>query len=149
MDERRPFPKGALVGAAALIGFTMLVVGAARVTGTVSPALPGTESVESLALHFEDRADGAVVVIDDADERVIDVLEPGSNGFVRGALRGLARERHRRDIGPQSPFILTYWDNERVSLHDPMTGARIDLGAFGPTNQWAFARLLEGVGRER
>jgi putative photosynthetic complex assembly protein len=66
----------------------------------------------------------------------------GTNGFVRGVLRGLARERRLNDVGAQPPFQLTRWSDGRLSLDDPATGRRIDLVAFGPTNAGAFAQLL-------
>jgi len=73
---------------------------------------------------------------------VVEVLEPGTNGFVRGVLRGLARDRKLRGIGPQPPFELTRWTDGRLSLTDTATGREIELDAFGPTNVGAFARLL-------
>ena len=75
--------------------------------------------------------------------RTVTVLAPGSNGFIRGVLRGLVRERKRRGIGAETPFRLSYLTDGRLLLADPATGRVIDLGAFGPTNTAAFARLLE------
>ena len=70
------------------------------------------------------------------------VLPSGEGGFVRGVLRGLARERRAHDIGSQPPFVLTRWSNGLLSLEDPETGRRVDLNAFGHTNKGAFARFL-------
>jgi putative photosynthetic complex assembly protein len=98
--------------------------------------------VESRELRFEDRDDGAVAVYEAADGATVDVLAPGTNGFVRGVMRGLARERKRQEIGQQPPFRLTRWADGRLTLDDTATGRRIELAAFGPTNTGAFARLL-------
>ena len=57
-------------------------------------------------------------------------------------MRGMARERHREDIGAQTPFTLTRWTDGTVSLQDRATGRTINLDAFGPTNAEAFARLF-------
>ena len=93
-------------------------------------------------LRFEDRADGGIDVIDARLGRRIDTVAPGSNGFLRSAMRGLVRERKRRGIGDALPFALSARADGRLILLDPGTGRRIDLEAFGPTNAGAFAQLL-------
>jgi len=138
----RPFPRRALIGAAALIGFTLLAAAFARVSGLGTTQFPEAPAVEVRELRFEDRKDGAVAVYDARNEHLVSVLAPGTNGFARGALRGLARERKRQEIGAESPFRLVRWGDGRLSLEDPQTGRRIDLGAFGPTNADVFARLV-------
>jgi putative photosynthetic complex assembly protein len=142
------FPRGALLGAATLVGFALMAATAARVGGIGSPTLiPTATPTLSRELRFEDRPDGAVAIHDVREGRVVDVLPPGSNGFVRGVLRGLARERKRQEIGQQPPFRLTLWDDGRLSLQDQTTGRQIELQAFGPTNLAAFARLLPAGGK--
>jgi putative photosynthetic complex assembly protein len=76
-------------------------------------------------------------------QRPLAVLDPGTNGFVRGVLRGLARERRRQGLGSEIPFHLAQRADGRLTLVDPATERVIDLKAFGPTNTQAFARLLE------
>lgn len=93
------------------------------------------------ALHFEDMADGAIGVIDAATGERIDTIQ-GEQGFMRGALRSLARERKRRGIGQEQAFELIARKDGRLTLHDPATLARIDLESFGPTNASVFVRLL-------
>jgi len=68
---------------------------------------------------------------------------PG-NGFVRGVMRGMARERHFRGVGMTPPFTLTLWQNGTLSLVDKATGRAIELGSFGPDNRAAFAALMPG-----
>jgi putative photosynthetic complex assembly protein len=131
-----------LWGAAALIGFTIVSAGAARV-GVIGPEQkPAAEAAAIRDLRFKDRADGAVTVHEASDDRLVAVLPPGGDGFIRGAMRGLARERRQKEVGPEPPFRLTRWDNGRLSLEDTGTGRRVDLEAFGPTNAQAFGRLL-------
>jgi putative photosynthetic complex assembly protein len=142
-NRNRRFPLGALVGAAALIGFSLLAAGIARFGGIGTTYVPAAGIVESRELRFEDRADGAVTVSEVGSERVVDVLAPGTNGFVRGVLRGLVRERKREELGSAPPFLLTRWSDGRLSIEDAATHVRIELIAFGPTNVAAFARFLQ------
>ena len=83
-----------------------------------------------------------MLVYDARDHQLVDTLAPGSNGFIRVVLRGLARERKLGDIGAQPPFRLTRYASGQITLTDTSTGKQIDLGAFGSTNTEAFARLM-------
>jgi putative photosynthetic complex assembly protein len=144
MSEHKhpPFPRGALLGAAALVGLALVATGFARLSGIGTTHPPEAGPITSRDLRFEDRADGAVAVYDAENDKVVDVLAPGTNGFVRGVLRGLARDRKLQKIGTEPPFRLTRWDDGRLSIEDSVTHQRIELGSFGPTNAAAFARLL-------
>jgi putative photosynthetic complex assembly protein len=135
-------PRGALIGAGALIGMTLMMVALVRLGIIDIRPEPEAAVSQRLVLQFEDGADGSVVVHDVGDGEVLTVLQPGEGGFTRGVLRALVRERRQHDIGATKPFALTRWQDGRLSLEDLSTGRRIDLGAFGPTNAAAFARLL-------
>lgn len=143
------FPRGALLGAAGLIGISLLMASVGRLTGVGISHVPEAAPLESRDLRFQDRADGAVTIYEGRSDRLVDVLPPGSNGFIRGVLRGLVRERKRSDIGPQLPFRLTRWANGGLSLEDLANGHRIELVSFGHTNADAFARLLTVSGESR
>jgi putative photosynthetic complex assembly protein len=135
-------PRAALLGAGSLVVGSLLLVGFARLTG-YRPAQPdASRIVASSELRFEDRADGAVLVYSSPQDHLIDTLPPGTNGFVRGVLRGLVRERRADLIGAAPPFRLTRWADGRLSLDDPSTGRHVDLEVFGPTNAAAFAHIL-------
>ncbi len=138
----RPFPRGVLIAAGALLGLSLVAAASARITGIGTTPNPTAAEVERFAFHFDDRADGAVVVRSAVDGSTVRVLEPGTHGFVRSVVRGLARERRARGIGPEPAFHLTHWADGRLSLDDPATGRTVELGAFGPTNAGAFAQLL-------
>jgi putative photosynthetic complex assembly protein len=131
-----------LLGAAALLLLSLLLVSVARWSGHGPEKLPASAVIESYELRFEDRADGAVLVYLSAGDRLVDTLQPGTNGFVRGVLRGLVRERRADHVGPTPPFRLTRWADGRLSLDDPTTGRHVDLEVFGPTNAGAFADIL-------
>jgi len=135
-----PFPAWVLYCAAGLIAFSLISVGLVRITGN-GPDQRVAATIAERTLRFEDRSDGGVAVLDGKNGELVAVLR-GEQGFVRGTLRALTRERHSRGIGNGPPFTLTAYNDNRMSLFDPMTGARIDLEAFGPTNMGEFARFL-------
>jgi putative photosynthetic complex assembly protein len=135
-------PRGALFGAAVLVITSLLLVTVARITGYKPEQPPASTVVESYALRFEDRGDGGVLVYDDASGMLAYTMQPGTNGFIRGVLRGLARDRRADRVGSSPPFTLTRWANGRLSLDDPSTGRHVDLEVFGPTNSAAFADIL-------
>ncbi len=138
----RPIPRGVLIGAAVLIAATIALAAVARLTGVGSLRVVSSAAVESRDLRFTDQRDGSIVITDATTQAVISVAAPGTNGFIRGALRGLVRERRQHGIGAGPPFRLVRWADGRLTIEDPATGRVIDLVAFGPTNIAAFAVLL-------
>jgi len=142
-------PRGPLLGAAILIGVTIVAAGAVRLTGVGSSRVADAPTATERAFRFEDRSDGGISVFDAASERQVDQVAPGTNGFLRGTLRGLARERKRQGIGPEEPFRLIAHVDGRLTLVDPATGRRVDLESFGPTNAAVFYRLLVADGGPR
>lgn len=139
-------PRLAVAAAAVLIVLTLLATAGSRITGLGTTQLAPSTAVDTRALRFSDRDDGAVVVVDARLGSTVEVLEPGTNGFLRGVLRGLARERRLAGIGQEPAFLLTRWADGRLSLQDPSTGRVINLEAFGPTNAGVFVRLLGPAG---
>lgn len=137
------FPKGALIGAAGLVTLSLFAAGVGRLTGLGTTMLPEVAPIESRELRFVDRADGSVAIYDEASNRLVYSVDPGTGGFVRGVLRGLARERRLERLANEPPFRMTHWADGRLSIEDPLTERRVDLGAFGPANAGAFARIFE------
>ena len=136
------FPRGALIGAALLVAFTVTSAAVSRISGLGTVQMPEAALVESRPLRFEDMRDGSIRVTDARTGQVAASVEPGTNGFIRGTLRGLARERKRQGIGIELFFVLICWVDGRLSLEDPTTNRVVELDAFGPTNGGAFAQLL-------
>ncbi len=129
-----------------LLAFVGLVLALVTVDSLTSPGpgvAPDATPVDSRDLVFEDQADGSITVYDARDGATAGVIAPGGDGFLRGTLRALARERRLLGIGDAPPFRITLWDDGGLSLRDLSTGQRIDLRAFGASNAEAFARLLE------
>ena len=91
-------------------------------------------------LRFEDRPNGDVAVMDGTSTVEI-TRYVGEQGFVRGILRTLSRERMRRGIGSGPVFELIGHADGRLTLLDPATGQRITLESFGPTNMASFVML--------
>lgn len=142
---------GVFPGAALLVGATLVGASLAYAAWETKSADATFETDPSPAialrpLLFEDRADGAVVVRDGVDASEIEVFASGTNGFVRGAMRGLARERRKHGVGRDVPFQLVLRQDGRLQIADPVTSASIDLVAFGPSNVAPFARILEKTG---
>lgn len=141
-----PFPRGPLLAAAALVGLAIVAVAFVRLTGIGSAHFPDAAAITVRELRFEDQSDGSVAVYDARGNELVEVLT-GSNGFLRGTLRGLARERKRSGLGPTQPFRLVGHSDGRLTLEDPATGRRVDLESFGSTNVAVFAQLMQ-AGRD-
>ena len=135
-------PKAGVLAAAALVLFSLATVTTVRLTGMGGVHVTLPAPVESRDLQFQDGQNGAVLVYDATSRELVDTLAPGSNGFVRVVLRGLARERKLGDIGAQPPFRLTRYVNGQITLTDTSTGKLVDLAAFGSSNTASFARLM-------
>ena len=142
-------PKAVLICAAALIAITVAGAWWARTTGYGRSTAPTAEAVQVLSLRFDDQPDGSVLVRRAGDGAAIYRAAPGTNGFMRATMRGLANERRRSGIGDAPPFVLTAWSDGRVSLDDASTGRRVELVAFGQTNEGAFAQLFQASGAVR
>jgi putative photosynthetic complex assembly protein len=141
----RPFPRFVLVISALLIAATIVTAAVVQYIG-VNTYPPTAPALASRDLRFEDRTDGSVAVFNARDGQVLEVLAPGTNGFLRATLRGLVRQRKREDVGQAPPFRLTAYADGRLTLEDTGTGRRIDLEAFGQTQLQAFTRLLPPPG---
>lgn len=138
-------PRAALLAMAALAAFAFVSAAAVRLSG-VEVREPDAPAAATRLLRFDDRSDGAIAVTDAATGATVETFV-GEQGFVRGVLRGLARERRARGLGPEQPFELIGRADGRLTLHDPATGRLVDLESFGPTNAAVFARLLSAAPR--
>lgn len=135
-----PFPRTILfvVG-----GMLAMVIGVAELgrLQTVKTEIPVSEPVSTLDLNFSDRPDGAVIITNARDGKLVSVVT-GQAGFLRASLRGLAQERLREGLGAEMPFRLTRWKDDRLTLDDLATHRHIELIAFGSSNEGVFAQVL-------
>ena len=142
MSPAKPdtFPRWVLWSVAGLLIFTLLAVALVRITGNGPDQLAAATLSERL-LRFEDRPGGGVAVIDGTTGQLLTTMT-GEQGFLRGAIRALARDRIARKIGPEQPFKLISRTDGRLTLLDPISGQRVDLESFGPSNAGVFAPFL-------
>jgi putative photosynthetic complex assembly protein len=141
------FPRAPLFAAASVIAATIVGVALFRGTGVEASRPSGTPEI-SRELRFEDTPHGAIRITDARTGQLVTELAPGTGGFVRATLRGLARERRRSAApGPESPFTLTAWSSGQLTLADPETGRFVDLGAFGHTQVETFTAILLSPGQ--
>ena len=128
---------GVLIMLGLVVGFAAL----SRQTGMGVLRITEAEIVQYRDVRFVDRADGSLNVTD-VNGALVSVVEPGQGGFIRGVMRGRARERRLDGQGAELPFRIARHADGRITLEDLATGVRVVLNSFGPTNAEAFARLL-------
>ena len=142
IDENH-IPRLILRAAGALIVFAFLSVMIGRATNTGLVLTPEADPVETRALHFSMVSTGEMAITDDVSGQLVALLSANGDGFIRGVLRGLARGRAVTRTTGGDVYVLTRYDDGRLSIADPVSGARFDLNSFGPDNLQAFARLLK------
>ena len=120
---------------------TLTLVAVVRYSG-VDIRYADSPSQQVRLLRFADMDNGDIGVFNAQDGSELARFS-GEQGFMRGALRAMARERKRHDIGPMVPFELHARTDGRLTLIDPATHMRLDLESFGPTNAGLFAQLLQ------
>lgn len=135
-----PLPRWAPRAAVLLLAVLLVGVAALRLTG-FAPASGAGAAVSARLLTFNDTPDGGVRVADAGSDTTVQVLH-GEQGFLRGVLRGLARERRANGIGAAAPYRLSLHSEGRLLITCTQTGRFIDLAAFGPDNAAVFARWL-------
>lgn len=136
------FPRWALQSALLGLALLLLVVVGLRLSG-FQPGEPLTAVVSERSLRFADGDDGSVRVTDGTGGELLAEMR-GEQGFLRGVLRGLARERRAHALPQDPPFVLSLHRDGRLMLTDPLTSQRIDLVSFGPDNAAVFRRWLPG-----
>ena len=140
--RRIPLLPGIVVaGFVALFAFIVL-------HGPPAPNPPQGTVVAARDIFVDDRDDGAIVIRDARSGQVVQEYEPGTGGFIRATLRGLARARRLGELGPEKPFRVTRWSEGRLTLEDTASGRVVDLLAFGQAQVDAFQSLLNHAGGE-
>lgn len=136
-------PKVLVRAALAVALFTLVLAVAASQFGIGKSADVYTDPVAQRALTFQDAPDGGILIHDAKDGSLALAIPSGTNGFIRGSLRALARTRQQAGLSAAAPFLLTAWGDGRLSLEDPLTKERIAISSFGPTQVKSFVALLD------
>ncbi|WP_301751758.1 photosynthetic complex assembly protein PuhC [uncultured Erythrobacter sp.] len=105
-------------------------------------AAAGIKAADEVTLRFFDEEDGTVRVEDGATAQVLGSFGPGEGGFIRATVRSLVHQRRIRGEGPAVPFTLTRWENDTLTLSDPVTGRSVEVSSFGPDNRAVYANLI-------
>jgi putative photosynthetic complex assembly protein len=140
------FPRAVVRTLAAVMVVSLAAVAWARYTG-LNPREPDAATVAVRQLAFTDAPHGAILVVDAGTQTTIATLQ-GEQGFVRGVVRSLMRERKRRGLPLEAPLQLLARADGRLTLQDPLTTHRIDLEAFGTDNVAVFARWVPTKGKQ-
>lgn len=93
---------------------------------------------------FLEDPDGTIRIREAGSGILLRELAPGEGGFVRGVLRPLRRERMRRNIPAEAPYLLDRHGDGRLTLSDPGADLVLELAAYGPTSVAGFAALFSG-----
>ena len=102
--------------------------------------------VDGVALRFEDSANGDITVIAHPSNVVVQTIS-GEAPFIRGVLRSLVRARKQNQQGASEPFWLGHSSDSASSIEDRVTGARVELDAFGQTNLASFTQIYVNARR--
>jgi putative photosynthetic complex assembly protein len=137
--ERRSLSTG--LGFALFLIACLALVAWVRWTGPAPQDNITARAEQIRTLRFVDQPDGSIQVIDATTGTDVHNFQ-GEQGFVRGTLRALVRDRRLQGFGADQPFELIAHDAGRLSLRDPATGSTIALESFGSKNIDVFARLM-------
>jgi putative photosynthetic complex assembly protein len=136
------FPKQAVHAGAALVGLAILFAGVARSTDFGATRLVTAPIVELVSLRFLDDPAGGINVETVKGAHLVH-FSAGEGGFLRGVMRGFARDRRARELGSEPAFEVARHADGRLTLADPQSGRIIELNSFGPSNSGLFQNLLE------
>ncbi|MEO0384835.1 MAG: photosynthetic complex putative assembly protein PuhB [Pseudomonadota bacterium] len=135
-------PRSLVIMAASAVVITVLVVAFAQWTDTSALRTNDGAPAFSQEVQFLPLEGDRIAVQSVADGALITTVEAGTDGLLRGALRGLNMSRSQSDFDLAAPFILQRFEEDGVYLADPLTDRSIRLESFGPIETGATADLL-------
>jgi putative photosynthetic complex assembly protein len=135
------FPRLAVFAGATLVGLSMVFAGVARTTDIGATRLVSAPIVELVSLRFLDDPAGGINV-ETVKGAHIAHFAAGEGGFLRGVMRGFARDRRARELGSKPAFEVARHADGRITLADPQSGRIIELNSFGPSNSGLFENFL-------
>lgn len=142
LKDPHHIPRHLVVMAAAIVVLTVVIVGVAQWTDTGTPGSNNGTLEFSQDLRFAPMDGGRIAVIDVATGDTVTMIEAGTDGLIRGALRGLGMSRDAAELDPNAPYQLQRFAESGVYLSDALTGRSIRLESFGPLETGATVDLL-------
>lgn len=149
VHEHPTVPRGAKLFGGGMIAAALALTAAVQIGWLDQLAVPSVARAEAGAvvqtareLRFLVSQDDVIRVQDVRSGEDIARYAEAEGGFVRGAMRGLGRDRRLAGIPMDTPYTLTRWSDGSISLTDHGSGDIIEMGAFGPDNRAAFEALL-------
>ena len=135
-------PKPLVMMAASAAIITVLVVAFAQWTNIDGLRANAGTPEFSQDIQFLPLEGDRIAVHSAADGSLITTVEAGTDGLLRGALRGLGMSRNLSDFDLAAPYQLQRFAEDGVYLSDALTGRSIRLESFGPLETGATAELL-------
>ena len=132
-----------LLAAAALVVLSLVTVAIVQLNGAISERAEARTPNLVHQLSFQDIGSNRLAVVDRRLGKTLAYVEPGRDGLVQNAVRGLNRVRKLRKLPIDGSYQLVIWNDGRVTLSDLATTRHIPLSSFGPTTGGALAALLE------
>ncbi|RIV89248.1 hypothetical protein D2V07_03150 [Aurantiacibacter zhengii] len=136
-------PRGALIGAALLVGFTVTTIPLARhyEVGRLETAAL-VDAPESRMLVFTPLPGGEMLVSDEQGHQLTRLVVEGDT-FAMTAVRALAMQQPLRDEASEYHLLVQRDAGGHLELADPETGRAVKLEGFGRASVDAFAGYLD------
>jgi putative photosynthetic complex assembly protein len=136
-DMIPPVITKAMIGLALV---TLLMVAFAKITDRPMAAVPpAADIVRERTVSLIGGGAQAVTVLDENGDLLADLSH---GGFVTVIQNGLQRQRLVHGVDADLPVRIVEYANGRLTVHDDLTGFRVELRNFGGDNSDAFARLM-------
>ncbi|MFK7791924.1 MAG: photosynthetic complex putative assembly protein PuhB [Devosiaceae bacterium] len=139
-------PKPLMIMAASLALLTVLAVAVAQFGGfNTSQRIANAPISFSQDIAFIPQENDRIAVTNATTGDTITVIETGTDGLLRSAIRGLGGSREAANAEADAPYQLQMLQDDGVYLSDVLTGRAVRLESFGPLETGATADLLRLV----
>ena len=141
-QEKEVIPIRLLQAVGALLLFTLLVVGYARLSDMPLLGVPDASPVvKEVVLDFQKKEDGSVIILNDKGIELIN-SKVGPNGFISVVYDGFSYERKKKNINENAPVKLVQHEDGRLTIVDESSSWDMHLNSFGAMNVAVFGRLI-------
>ncbi len=131
------------LAAIAFVVISVVAIVFSRYTEIGTLRVPETRPIAMRDIVLMETPDDTLHVIDARTGKRLLEGAPGTEGFIRGTMRGLGRLRMQRGGPVDAPWRVISWSDGSVTLSDTTTGQSITLNAFGASNLASFSRFLD------